>query len=103
MPWNSEIRERFDAILAGFDALAEKCDADTSEVMEDFNAELEDALILLAELRPGEADSAEDFVDTLEDIRALAGDYRRQFGDMPGVAQLAQRLEEAVETSVVDL
>ena len=83
------IVERLEAVLEAFDALA----ADAPEALEDLNAEFEDALMLLSEIDPREAGWQEELDDALEELRALAGDYRRT--GVPGVEALAEKLEMA--------
>lgn len=78
---------RFNEILDALDALA---DGGAAEALDDLNAELEDALALLQETDP--EDEPEDYADTLETIRALAGDYRAT--GVEGVEALADQLEE---------
>jgi len=85
--------DRFGEILAELDALAASRD---SEALEELNAEFEDALLLLGELKPQDEDFDEDLADTLEELRALAGDYRALSESLPDVAEPARRLEMAV-------
>lgn len=81
----------FEEILSELDALAS--DLDDAEELEELNAELEDALMMLGELDPRDGDYDEDLEDALEELRALAGDYQRLAGAIPGVADLARRME----------
>ena len=81
--------ERFGGILAELDALAEACAPSVAEDLEDLNAELEDALLLLGELKEGEAD---ELTGTLEDLRALAEDYRALANGMPELAGQRPRI-----------
>ena len=83
------IVERLEVVLEAFDALA----AENPEALEDLNAEFEDALMLLSEIDPREAGWQEELDDALEELRALAGDYRRT--GVPGVEALAEKLEMA--------
>ena len=87
------IVKRLEAVLAELDALSEKCGS--SEALEDLNAELEDALLMLTDIDPREEGWQEELSDSLEDLRALAGDYRRT--GMAGVDALAAKLEQATE------
>ena len=83
--------KRLEAVLAELDALSEGCGS--PEELEDLNAELEDALMLLSDIDPREAGWEEERSDALEEIRALAGDYRKT--GIPGVKALADQLEQA--------
>lgn len=80
--------------LAALDALAAEMDDPIAEDLEDMNAELEDALAMLGEFRPG--DDADELADALEDVRALAGDYRALTAKVPALAPLCDRLERAL-------
>ena len=90
--------ERFDGLLARLDALAADCDGGAAEDLEDLNAEFEDALMLLGEWKPG--DDPEELAGTLEDLRALAGDYRALPGGAQGLADLAGQLEQAADAAL---
>lgn len=92
--------ERLGEILAELDALGEGVDADSAEDLEDLNAELEDALLLLSELRPDGEDWREEITGALEDIQALAGDYRDMTEDVPELDALAERLERTAATAL---
>ena len=90
--------ERVEEILAELDALAEALDGEDADDVEELNAELEDALLLLCELKPQDEDFDDDLADALEELRALAGDYRALSRRVPGVAGPARRLELAAGT-----
>lgn len=85
------IVERLEAVLAGLDALS--AESGSPEALEDLNAELEDALMLLSDIDPREAGWEEELSDAMEEIRSLAGDYRKTA--IPGVKALADQLEQA--------
>ena len=85
--------ERLEAVLAALDALAGECG--DPEALEDLNAEFEDALMLLSQINPREDGWEDEFSGVLEDLRALAGDYRRT--GIPGVEALAEKLEAAAQ------
>ena len=85
------IVEQLEAVLAELDALSSA--SGSPEELEDLNAELEDALMLLSDIDPREAGWEEELSDALEEIRSLAGDYRRT--GIPGVNALAGKLEQA--------
>ena len=55
------------------------------------------AFASFSELAPREAGWREEMADILEDLRALAGDYRALSGEIPGVVALAARLEQAAD------
>jgi hypothetical protein len=80
-----------EAVLADLDALSEEYGS--PEGLEDLNAELEDALMMLSEIDYRDAGWEEELSDALEEIRALAGDYRKV--GIPAVKALADRLEQA--------
>lgn len=84
---------RLKEVLAALDALAEEHNGEAAEDdLEDLNAELEDALLLLDALGD---DEAEERCEALSDICALAGDYRALAATVPGLDALAIRLENA--------
>ena len=85
------IANRLEAVLAELDALSEE--SGSPEALEDLNAELEDTLLMLSDIDPREEGWQEELSDTLEDLRALAGDYRRT--GIAGVDALAAKLEQA--------
>ncbi len=85
------IVKRLEAVLAELDALSGECGS--PDELEDLNAELEDALMMLSDIDPRQAGWEEELSDTLEDIRALAGDYRRT--GIPAARALAVKLEQA--------
>lgn len=85
------LSKRLEAVLGKLDALAGECEE--PEALEDLNAEFEDALMLLSEIDPRGDGWQEELADALEELRALAGDYRRT--GIPWVAALADELEAA--------
>ena len=85
--------KRFKALLAELDDAADDADEDAAEALEDLNAEFEDALIMLSQIRPEDGDAAEELEDTLEALRALAEDYRSLDGGGEAVRDLADRLD----------
>lgn len=85
--------KRFEALLAELDDAADDVDDDdAAEALDDLNAEFEDALFMLSQIRPQDDDAAEDMNDTLETLRALAEDYRALAGGGEAVRELADRL-----------
>ena len=95
---DKEFMKRFEVILAELDVLAGEAD---DEELDDLNAELEDALLLLGQLRPDDVDAREELSDTLEEIKALAGDYRAL--EIEGVGEPAARLSMAAEMAMGSL
>ena len=87
------IAKRLEAVLAELDVLSGECGS--PEALEELNAELEDTLLMLSDIDPREEGWQEELSDTLEDLRALAGDYRRT--GIAGVDALAAKLEQAAE------
>ena len=96
-----DFMQRFGELLTELDALAADGEGETCEDLEDLNAELEDALMLLGEWRP--EDDAEELADALEELRALAGDYRALSDRVPGLAELADRLRMAADMALGNL
>lgn len=89
---NQTTMKRLEAVLAALDALAEGCSGDAADDLEDLNAELEDALMLLDALADEEEEERR---EALADLCALAGDYRALTSAVPGLDALAIRLENA--------
>lgn len=83
--------ERFEAVLSELDALAGA--GGLPEALEDLNAEFEDAIMMLSEIDPREEDWREELSEALDGMKTLAGDYRTLAGDIPGVGELADRIE----------
>ena len=88
----------FDALLDELDALAGKMEGDAADTLEDLNAELEDALMLLSTVKPEE--DAEELVGILEDMQALAEDYRAVAVSNPELLSTAERLATAVNDAM---
>ena len=95
---DKEFMRRFEAILAELDALSGEAD---DEGLDDLNAELEDALLMLGQIRPDDEDAREELADTLEEVAALADDYRAL--EIEGVAELAARLSKTAESAMGSL
>ena len=89
--------DRFGALLEQLDALAEDCTVDAAEDLDDLNAEL----MLLGECKSD--DDPEALSDALEDLKALAGDYRALSGDIPEAAALADQLQMAADMALGNL
>lgn len=88
-------RARLSKLLEAFDALAKNC-GDT-DALDELNAEFEDALLLLSEIRESSDGWEEELDDALEEFAALAGDYRALAKDIPALAPLAEQLAEAAQ------
>lgn len=87
-----EFMNRFEALLAELDDLS---DAQEDDTLEDLNAELEDALFMLSQIKAADADAREALLDTFEEIKALGEDYARL--DVGGVGEIARRLMMAAD------
>lgn len=96
-----DFMERFGELLSELDALAADCDGEACEDLEDLNAELEDALLLLGEWKP--EDDAEELADALEELCALAEDYRALSDRVPGLSDIADRLRMAADMALGNL
>ena len=96
------IRDRFGRILSELDALADTCKGELAEDLEDMNAELEDALLLISEIRPEADDWREELTDALEALRALASDYRGLADTLPQITQYAARLEAVADEAMAE-
>ena len=95
-----EFEEACRAVLDEMDALAE---AGAGEALDDMNAELEDALMLLAEARPEDEDWREELEGALEELDALAADYTELAEGIEGLGAPARRLTQAVRTAAEKL
>jgi len=84
------LKQRIGDLLGELDALSETVE---SETLEDLNAELEDALLLLGDIRLDTEDAREELEGALEAFMALSEDYRALSGPIEALGPLAQRLE----------
>ena len=84
-----EFERRFQEILFELDELAEGSEGDADD-LEDLNAELEDSLMLLDELR--KEDDREALTEALEDLEALCGDYAALYDRFEGLENITRRL-----------
>ena len=98
-----EFIKRFEGILAELDALSEVCEGEAFTDLDDLNAELEDAIMLMGEIKPDEEDWQEEMTDALEELRALAGDYRGLEARVPELRELASQLEMAANMALGNL
>ena len=91
-----DLSRRFHELLAEFDEDAERFDGD-AEVLEEANAEFEDALFMLDGIDMNGGDWREEVADALEELEAMAGDYRKLAGRSESLASLVDRLDMAVQ------
>ena len=68
----ADFAARFEALLEEFDALAQGADM---EALDDLNAEFEDMLLALSDIRPAGDGWREELSDAAEDLEAIADDY----------------------------
>ena len=76
---------------------------DAAETLDDMAAELEDAILLLGEVRIGGGDWIQELEGTLESFDALAGDLERVSEALPGVSDLAERLRRVTRMAAENL
>ena len=95
-----KLEARLGEILDELDGLAGVCEGSAAEALEDLNAELEDALLLLSELKPTDDDWREECAGALETVLALAEDYRALAKDVPDIVEPIQSLEAAANTAL---
>ena len=91
LPMNDFIA-RFRDCLEALDAVA---DAAGDEALEDLNAELDDMLMAIEDIRPAGDGWREELAEALEDLDAVIDDYDRLASSLPGVAEPAARLRMA--------
>ena len=93
-----DFERRYRGLLDELDAYAGEAalSPDDADALEDMNAELDDALMLLGEIRGDEPDWRDHLADALEEIGVLAADYRGLAARAEGLDALAGRLEMAV-------
>ena len=88
---------RFQEILEAMDTLC--ADAGSPEALEDLNAEFEDMLLALGDIRADAGDDwRDDLRDAADDLDAIADDYEALAGreGMPDVSEPLGRLRLAV-------
>lgn len=88
---------RFQEILEAMDGLC--ASAGGPEALEDLNAEFEDMLLALSDIRPAaNGDGREELRDAADDLGAVADDYETLAGraGMPDIAEPLARLRLAV-------
>ncbi len=86
-------RARLEALLEALDALAQACG--DPDALDELNAEFEDALLLLSQLREDSDAFEDELADAREEFAALAEDYRALAEEIPDLAPLAEQLAEA--------
>ena len=98
-----QMNERFAELLSELDGMAENCAGEAAEDLEDLNAEFEDILLLVADLKVEAADFREEYAGALEDLLALAGDYEALARELPDLEEPARRLRMVTETAMGSL
>lgn len=98
-----EFEKRFREILTELDGVAAPADGESAEALEELNAELEDALLLLSEADPDGEDGPEELRGDIEELDALCGDYGRLAKRVPAVAEPADRLQRLVRMAAENL
>ena len=79
--------------LGVLDELDELAGAKGNDALDDLNAELEDMLMVLQDIRPGLPGWREELEEALDDLDAVAEDYERLAdGPLPETAEPAGRL-----------
>ena len=95
--------EQFNVTLERLDALGGDIDPDTADELDDLNAELEDLLLMLSEIKPTGDDWQEEVSGIMEDIQALSEDYAALGADIPGVLPLAAHLRITATAAIESL
>ncbi len=92
----NEFIARFRDILSELDDLA---DAAGDESLEDLNAEFDDMLLAIADIRPAGEGWRDELEEALDDLDAVADDYGRLAdGPLPSVTAPVERLRRTVAT-----
>ena len=88
LPLNDFI-DRLRADLEALDTIA----GDTGdEALDDLNAELDDMLLALSDIRPGGEGWRDELTEALDDLEAVIDDFDAIAGRLPAVAAPASRL-----------
>ena len=89
-----ELEKRGLELLNELDALAESgtLEEDTACALEDLNAEFEDAILLLTEMKPDDEDWREELEDALDEFESLGEELGRMAGRSEALAGLSKRL-----------
>lgn len=88
-----EFQKRFFAVLDSLDALFALQTGELQERMDEMNAELEDALMMLDEIDMRDEDAKEQLDGTLEEIEDLADEYLALAPRVKDLEALAGRLK----------
>ena len=95
------LEARLREILDEMDAAADDAADDDAESLEELNAEFEDALFMLREIKPEEM--AAELPEALEEFQALANDYRQLTARVPSIASAAERLTRLILLAVENM
>lgn len=98
-----EFEKRFREILAQLDEFRDLCDDDQIEVIEEMNAEYEDALFVIECIDANDEEWAEEFNDALEEFEDLLEGYRKLSEELPEVKDAADRLDMAIRMADANL
>lgn len=91
--FEARIRE----ILDTMDGIFAEQRGEEADDLEELNAELEDALFMLAETDVENENSVEELREELEEFEALCGDYQRLAARVPTLQEPSDRLTRLVE------
>lgn len=93
-----EFEKRFREILASLDEFRGE-----DEEIEEMNAEFEDALFVIECIDTNEEDWEEEFTDAMEEFKDLLDGYRDMAEEIPGLADVAGRLDMAIRMAEANL
>ena len=93
-----EFEKRFREILASLDEFRGE-----DEEIEEMNAEFEDALFVIECIDPNDGEWQEEFADALEEFSDLLDGYRGLAEDIPGLTDVADRLDMAIKMAEANL
>ena len=98
-----EFEKRFREILAQLDEFRDLYDDDQAEVVEEMNAEYEDALFVIECIGADDEDWAEEFTDALEEFKDLLEGYQKLAEEVPELKEVANRLDMASKMAEANL
>lgn len=90
-----EFEKRFREILEELDALGDQARGESGEALEELNANYEDALFVIETIEEDE-DWREAMEDALEEFEDLLEGYCRLTESVPGLKDVAVRLDMAI-------
>lgn len=90
-----EFEKRFQEILSDLDAVKEQARGEAADAMDELNANFEDALFVIESIGEDE-DWREAFEDALEEFEDLHKSYCEQVQAVPGLQDVAGRLNMAI-------